>query len=141
MIIAFAIAIRVLILYFLRSFLLALPEQYRKMQPNMVWLGLIPCFDMIWNFMMTANISQSYQAYYYERGRYEFKDCGATLGLWYSSCTLTTALLAWIPCVGICFAGTFGPASLILLILYFVKLSEMKNQLAMTAPGMPPKMV
>jgi hypothetical protein len=98
-----------------------IPQQYREMEPGMVYLLLIPCFNLVWIFFVTLRLSQSFQKYFADLGRSDVGDCGYQLGLWYSICTAASA----IPCVN----WVAGPAALVLLILYLVKVIELKNQI------------
>jgi hypothetical protein len=119
-ILAISVAILVLICLGLSGFLKALPPEFRLMEPGMVWLMLIPCFNLIWIFFVYPQIARSYQNYFRAQGRFDMGDCGESIGLWYCICVL----LSMIPCVGI--IASF--AALILLILYFVKLFGLKSQ-------------
>jgi hypothetical protein len=129
------LGIGIFILYLLYKLLDALPPQYRLMEPGMVWLLLIPCFNLIWNFFVYPRISRSYQHYFNAQGRTDVGDCGATLGIFYSVC----AVLISIPCVNYVTGFICGPAMLILIIIYLVKLHELKKQIRpeKTGPAMP----
>jgi hypothetical protein len=120
------VGIQIFILYMLYSFLNALPPQFRLMEPGMVWLLLIPCFNLVWNFYVFVRISRSYRNYFNAHGRYEVGDCGETVGMWYAICVC----LSIIPCLGV-FAGI---ASLVLLIIYMVKLNGFKTEIQHTQP-------
>lgn len=63
-ILAFSIAILVLICLGLSGFLKALPPEFRLMEPGMVWLMCIPCFNIIWIFFVYPRIARSYQNYF-----------------------------------------------------------------------------
>lgn len=127
------------ILYLMRSFLLALPEQYRLMPPNQVFLALIPCFHLFWIFMITSKISHSYQQYFHQLGRHDVGKCGEGVGLAYCICAVTGTVLGAIPCIGPCFGGPLGLASLILLIIYLVTIFGLKSQINMMPKSpMPP---
>ena len=53
------IAIHVLICWLISSALSAVPEEHREMEPGLVWLLLIPCFSIIWNFFVFPKVSRS----------------------------------------------------------------------------------
>ena len=117
---AFAVGILVLICLGLSGFLKALPPEFRLMEPGMVWLICIPCFNIVWIFFVYPRIARSYQNYFRAQGRYDVGDCGEAVGLWYCICVVLSA----IPCVG----GIAGIAALILLVIYFVTLFGLKSQ-------------
>ena len=97
------------------------PAQFRKQEPGMIWLLLIPCFNLVWNFFVFPKLSQGLKAYFDSVGRTDVGDCGAGIGLGYSIC---------VACCIIPFANWIaGPAALVLLIIYLVKVSGLKNQL------------
>ena len=128
-ILAFSIAILVLICLGLSGFLKALPPEFRLMEPGMVWLMCIPCFNIIWIFFVYPRIARSYQNYFRAQGRYDVGDCGESVGLWYCICVVLSA----IPCVGV----IASVAALVLMIIYFVKLFGLKGQVR--AGFTPPK--
>ena len=119
-ILAFSVGIVILICYVLSGFLKALPPEFRLMEPGLVWLMLIPCFNLIWIFFVYTRIARSYQNFFRAQGRFDMGDCGESIGLWYCICVL----LSVIPCVGV----IASVAALILMIIYFVKLLGLKSQ-------------
>jgi len=128
------VGITIFILYLQYKLLDAIPPQHRFMEPGMVWLLLIPCFNLIWNFFVFTRIPKSYQHYFYAHGRTDVGDCGATLGIWYSVC----AVLVSIPCLNYITGIFCGPAMLVLIIIYLLKLHELKRQIPLdkAAPAM-----
>lgn len=114
------LAIGIAIMWFLSSALKALPENCQMMPPAHVWLMLIPLFNLVWIFFVYSRVSQSYRVYFNSVGRTEFGDCGEQIGLWYCICVVVSC----IPCINL----LTGPASLVLLILYIVKIAELKQQ-------------
>lgn len=93
------------------------PES-RAMNPGMVWLMLIPLFNMVWQFFVVLNMAKSLAAEFQKRGMAEEANPGQTLGL--------------VMCIGniIC-----GPVGLICWILYWVKIAGYSSKLA--APAAP----
>jgi hypothetical protein len=116
-----AIAINVLICYLLQRCYDRIPPQFRKQQPGMVWLLLIPCFHIVWNFFVFPPLSKSFKAYFDSIDRTDVGDCQESIGLAYSVC----AAVSIIPYVG-CLTGI---ASLVLLIIYLIKTNDLKNQI------------
>jgi hypothetical protein len=122
----FALAISAVVCWLTYDALKALPPEFRKMDPPMVWLLMIPLFNLVWNFFVFQRVPESYANYFHSRGRTDVGDAGKTLGLWYA----ILAACSIIPCVGL-FAGL---ASLVLLVLLLVKLTTLKNQIATAGP-------
>jgi hypothetical protein len=93
------------------------PES-RAMQPAMVWLMLVPLFNIVWQFFVVINMAKSLAAEFQKRGIAEDPNPGQTLGL--------------VMCVGnlVC-----GPVGLICWILYWVKIAGYSNRIA--APAAP----
>jgi hypothetical protein len=120
-------AILALICWLLSSALAAIPQEYRDMEPGMVWLLLIPLFPLVWNFFVYRRIPSSFQKYFAAQGVTDRGDCGDSIGLWYSICVV----LGCIPCVNY----IAGPAALILLIIFLVKITGMKGQVKAATAG------
>lgn len=93
------------------------PES-RAMQPGMVWLMLIPLFNLVWQFFVVINMAKSLGAEFQKRGIAEDPNPGQTLGL--------------VMCVAnlIC-----GPVGLICWIIYWVKIAGYSARIA--APAAP----
>ncbi len=98
-----------------------IPQPHRQMEPGMVWLLLIPCFNVVWIFFVYLRLSNSFKSYFNSIGRTDVGDCGFNLGLAYCIC----AVLSAIPYLGAC----IGLAALVLLILYLVKVTDLKRQI------------
>ena len=90
----------------------------RAMNPGMVWLMLIPLFNVVWQFFVVINMAKSLGAEFQKRGISEDPNPGQTLGL--------------VMCVGnlIC-----GPVGLVCWILYWVKIAGYSARIA--APPVP----
>jgi hypothetical protein len=54
-------AVLIVVCYLLYTALLALPQQHRRMDPGLVWLLLIPLFNLVWNFFVFLRVPESYQ--------------------------------------------------------------------------------
>ena len=109
--------------YVLTSAINALPSEHRQIKTWQVWLLLIPCFNVVWNFIVFPAVSRSYESYFRSAGRAG----GDTvmLGMWYCVCCIG----AFLPFVG----GMAGLASLVILIIYLVRISGLKKQVISTA--------
>jgi hypothetical protein len=114
--------IRVVTCWLISAPLAAVPEHCREMTPGQVWLMLIPLFGVIWCFFVSQRVSRSFLNYFNETGRVEFGDCGGQIGLWWSICLACS----YIPCVNY----IAGPAQLVLLIIFLVKIWGLKAEIA-----------
>ena len=119
-ILVISIGIKILICWYLSSCLEKIPPRFRRQEPGMVWLLLIPLFTFVWAFFVYPKIADSFKAYFDSVGRTDVGDCGRDLALIY-------CILAVIPYVGL--------AALILLILVLVKFDALKKQIP---SGLPP---
>ena len=81
---------------------------------------LIPFFNFIWVFIYTSGLARSYQ-YALAPIRGYGEDYGQNLGMWWG----ITRLGGFLPCVG----GLSMLASLIIMIIYLVRLSEYRTAL------------
>ncbi len=64
--IAFLIAIAVSVAFCLMVYICftRIPPEHRQMEPWQVWLLLIPCVNLVWNFFVYPNLAKSYQSYF-----------------------------------------------------------------------------
>ena len=118
-VIGFAIAIAFCyVLYMLQS---RVPEEHRKISTGQIWLLLIPLFNLFWNFIVYQRIPESYKSYFDSIGDTSVGDCGKSIGLWFSIC----AACSIVPCVNY----IAGPAALVLLIIYLVKMFGLRSKI------------
>ena len=130
--IAVVFGILAYVCYLISDALNALPAEHQKMSPGLVWLLLIPCFSIIWNFFVFLQVSQSYESFMRSKGR-PMDTSLQTLGIVYS----VLAVLCVIPYLGSC----ISIFALVVLIIYLVKLSDMKRmarELAAADPSPAP---
>ena len=116
-----SLVISAIICYFLFDLFNALPEGSRQLQPGLVWLLLIPCFNLVWNFFVYPKLSASYEAFFRSKGVTEVGNANSTLA--WTFCILCAVSI--IPCVGY----ITGLAALVVLIIYLVKMYELKHRL------------
>ena len=118
-----ALAISVAICLLLQTYYKRVPQEHRIMEPALVWLLLIPCFNFVWNFFVFPRLAQSFKSYFDQRGALDVGDCGYGLALAYSivSCFMI------IPCINYIAA----PAALVLLIIVLVKFNNLSNRIVM----------
>jgi len=124
-IIAVSVTFHVVVIILIAGPLKKIPPEHRIIEPGQVWLLLVPCFAMFWNFMVFQKIPQSFQRHFSSQGRTDLGDCGEQLGLWYA----ITVAMTGVPCVQYIAA----PASLILLIIFLVKIHTLKGQISSTS--------
>ncbi|MEM7163893.1 MAG: hypothetical protein AAF581_00430 [Planctomycetota bacterium] len=117
-IILVALAFQLWACYFLMKCFEKIPESYRRQQPAMVWLLLIPCFGIIWNFFVLPNLALSYQDFFRANGRYENDDCGHGIALACCICSAASLIVALA-----------GLVSLVLLIIFLVKAKNLRDEI------------
>jgi len=115
------LGIMIAIILMVQSVYKRIPPEHREMEPGMVWLLLIPCFNVIWNFFVFPKLSSSLKSYFYTIGRTDVGDCGGGLGLAYAILS-AVSIIPYLNCL------TF-PAAIIILIIYLVKVTSLKNQI------------
>ncbi len=110
------------------------PAEHRKIEPAMVWLLMVPCFCYVWNFYVFRRVPASFQSAFAARGRTEFGDCGASLGLAYAIVELGF-LVPWIGLIP-------WVAAWVMLILLLVRFHDYKEKLiqAQEAPLQNPNL-
>jgi hypothetical protein len=97
------------------------PQQFRRQEPGMVWLLLIPCVSIVWNFFVYPRVAQTLKAYFDSVGRTDVGDYGESIGLAYCICVVC----AFIPYLGI----LTGLAAIVLLIIFLAKVNALKNSI------------
>lgn len=128
MLIVFAVttAITVAVCLFIVSALSRIPREHRRMEPEMVWLLLVPCFGLVWNFFVFQRVPESFRSYFASLGRTDMGDCGRGLGLAYAICSA----LCVLPLVNYLAA----PASLVLLIICLIRFHDLKSRILANVP-------
>lgn len=125
-----AIAILIAYLLTLQNVLKEIGPENRTVQPNNVWLMLIPLFSIGYAFILYPKISESLRKEYDERDIIGGGDYGKGLGM-------TAAILGVIGLInnvldlGV-IGSLVGVASLIVMIVFWVKMSEFKKRLQKT---------
>ncbi len=89
--------------------------QNRAMSPGLVWLYLIPLFNLVWHFFIVINMAKSLHAEFVYRGIAEEPSPGQGIGL--AACILDVASL--IPYVNY----LTGIGFLVCWIIYWVKIA------------------
>ncbi len=101
-----------------------LPQAYQKIVPGLVFLLVVPVFNLVWIFVVVLKVSQSFQAYFASRQRAGVGDAGQAIGLAWA----ITAIASLLPLIGFLSAV----ASIVLMVLYLMKITQLK---AMVVPG------
>lgn len=115
------LAVAAVICWLLYSALERVPAEHRKQTPGLVWLLLIPCFGAIWSFFVFPRISQSYKSYFASAGRTDTGDSGEAIA--WALC------VAWVACLVPLLNLLALPVTLVLLIIYLVKIMGLKGQI------------
>ena len=98
----------------------AIPAPYRVMKPWEVWLLLIPLFNVFWNFRVFPGLSHSFKAYFEAKGDSAVGDRSAKVARWLS----LSGVCSLIPPL----TGLAGPAYRILLVVYLLRVTELKKK-------------
>lgn len=84
-------------------------------------------FGLIWNFFIVTHVSGSLKREFTERGIQDVGDCGQGIGIAMS----ILAVLILVPVLGWWLASI---ATLVLWVIYWVKIVELKNRLLAVQP-------
>jgi hypothetical protein len=104
-----------------RRALRACAPERRRMEPDLVWMQLVPLFGLVWQFFVVLAVSGSLGAELRHRGIAAEPDPGQPYGL--AMCALSACGV--IPFVGL----VTLPASLVCMVLYWVRVRGAKNLL------------
>jgi hypothetical protein len=97
------------------------PPPFRKQDPALAFLLLIPFFSLIWSFFVHPKVAESLKAYSEAQGITDGRDCGGALALWLCIC----GVCVFVPIVGF----VAGIAALVLLIVFYIKAFELSARL------------
>jgi hypothetical protein len=107
----------------LQSCFSRIPPEHRQMEPRRVWFLLVPCLNIVWNFVVCIRLARSFKSHFRAQGVREPGDCGHALSLAYCITGCAFTLLVWIPPSGyliqiatgilqLNFADAYGPLRL-----------------------------
>jgi uncharacterized membrane protein len=110
----------------------------RLMEPGLVWLELIPCFNLIWQFFVAVRVPDSLRNEFRDRNRDDGSDYGKSLALTQAVLGVVsgvgTNVLAQaspdLALIGNGLSVVFSIVGLILFILFWVKIAGYSRQLA-----------
>lgn len=118
----FWLVVTIFFLLTLQKALSRVAPERRTMNPPMVWLSIIPFFNVVWNFFVVLALSKSLDAELTARNIPHETEPGKTIGLVWAG--LTAACL--IPGLSV----LLGLPVLILWIIYWVKIAGFSAKLA-----------
>lgn len=114
----FVLAIYALVAWLLYRPYSKLPAEYQQLGPGLVWLFVIPIFNLFWMFVLAIKLPASFKAYFEAAGDDSIGDAGKGIGL---ACAICFVAGLVIPFVGL--------AGLVLLIIFIVKLWGMAGRI------------
>jgi hypothetical protein len=120
-----ALLVAIFFLLSLQDLLRQVHPGNRAMRPGEVWLNLIPVFNLVWIFITVIRVRDSVEAEFRSRGWAPQGDFGFGVGL--AAAILT--IVSW---------GPLGLAALICWIVYWVRTSELRNQMRLAPAGWVP---
>lgn len=132
---AFFVLVQVAICFVIYSSVRVIPKADQQIEPAHVWLLVIPVFGAIWGFVVYPKVAASFKVYFEKRGIRRTDDCGQALGLWLA--ILIAAGVFIQPMSGLfmplaCMLAALPVATLILLVVYLVKISTLKSEVERT---------
>jgi hypothetical protein len=131
----------VVIFYFvtLQKALLRVAPHNRMLEPGKVWLGLIPLFNLIWNFVLALRIPESLRNEFGERGEDDGSDYGRGIGVGNAILALAGVFLNLAnngspdPLLFLIIVAE-GLVSLVLFIIFWVRIAGYSRRLATPGP-------
>lgn len=116
-----ALVVYILYLITLMNTLNAVSQENRRLTPGLVFLLLIPLFNLVWNFIVVTKIRDSLQAEFAARN---LQGTGFGFGIGMAMCILY--IVSLIPIIDFLAA----PAALVCWIIYWVQIAGYKSQLS-----------
>jgi hypothetical protein len=129
----FGIILTICILYLLtlQNTLKAISPQNRKMEPGMVWLLLIPLFNIVWQFIVVNRLSVSIESEYTSRGLTCKSRPTYNIGLAFSILSCINLVLYRSTALG----SIVSLAVVVCWIIYWVQVNDYKKELQRMAPA------
>jgi hypothetical protein len=136
-VLAVVLVIAIFYLLTLQKALSRVSPRNRLMEPGMVWLMLVPCINIIWQFMIAIRVPDSLRNEFRARGRDDGSDYGKSIAL-------TQAILGLVNGIGSNFLRSspelemvgglislgLSLVGLVLFIIFWVKVANYSSQLA-----------
>lgn len=129
----FGIVLTIGILYILTLYnaMKAVSPQNRKMEPGMVWLLLIPLFNMVWQFIVVNKLSASIESEYTSRGLPCKSRPTYNIGLAFAILSCVNVVVYW----SLPLRNLVGLAIIVCWIIYWVQVSDYKKELQRLPPA------
>jgi hypothetical protein len=138
------LAILICYLLTLQKALSRVSRENRTMEPGMVWLSLVPCVNIVWQFMIATRVPESLKNEFRARGRDDGSDYGKTIALTAAILSIVGMVLSYgsqaamvgrgdakdVGTLVSCGSGILGLIQLALLIIFWVKVANYSSQLA-----------
>ncbi len=122
---AIGIAIAVAIAFLFWKPYSKVPAQHQTISPGLIWLMVIPLVNIVMMFIIAFKVPEAFKSYFDSVGDTSVGDAGKTIGMWWAIC----ALCSFIPILGM----IAGLASLVLLIIFLLKIWDMAKKIPDTA--------
>jgi hypothetical protein len=113
-----ALGIHILFLLSLSKCFSQISKRNRLMEPGLVWLNLIPLFNLVWMVITILRLADSLRNEYEDRGLQGDGDFGKTLGILYF-------VLSFV----------CGPVGLVCFIMYWVKIVGYTSEMRQSGRG------
>jgi hypothetical protein len=107
----------------------AISDENRQMSSGQVWLLLIPLFNIIWAFIVTIKLADSFRAEF-DKLNIDYNEPRPTFNIGIAKSVLS--ICGWIPVLG----ALASIASLICWIVYWVKVTECRKLIEANQHGL-----
>jgi len=98
-----------------------IPQEHHAMAPRLVWLLMIPVFNIVWNFWVFPKLSKSFRSYFDSVQDATVGDCAARIAHWVCLCGALSLFPPLVPLA--------APAFLILLIVYLLRTMDLRGKI------------
>ena len=129
---AIGIAIMAAVCWFLFDAVRRVPPEHRRIEPGLIWLLLVPCVGVFWMLKALPDTSRSFQGYFASTGDGSVGDCGEKIAWWTAGTAVASFVLGWVPLLNL-IGCLSGPASLVLLVIFLIKVTDLKNRIPIGA--------
>jgi hypothetical protein len=130
------LAIQIFYLLTLHRALDRVSPRNRLMEPAMVWLNLIPCFNIVWQFFIAIRVPDSLRNEFRDRGRDDGSDYGKTIAMTQAIINLGGAFVGNIVSrvpdmekVGLGISLLTSVVVLVLFIVFWIKIASYSRML------------
>jgi hypothetical protein len=137
-VLAVVLVIAIFYLLTLQKALSRVSQRNRLMEPGMVWLMLIPCVNIVWQFMIAVNVPGSLRNEFRDRGRDDGSDYGKSLALTQAILGIVSGVVSNVldtvpdlKRMGLVISAVGSLVGFVLFILFWVKIANYSSQLAM----------